>query len=119
MVNGGRVTGCAHGRVVARVNPNNRLAPGRVSGRTIPMTSVTVPVDDRWLASAGCNPAELQRELTLILAAKLFELRKLTLGQAAEMAGLPVWSFMEALSRLGVSVINLTDEQLTHELGQA
>lgn len=119
MVNGGRVTGCAHGRVVARVNPNNRLAPGRVSGKKIPMTSVTVPVDDRWLASAGCNPAELQHELTLILAAKLFELRKLTLGQAAEMAGLPVWSFMEALSRLGVSVINLTDEQLTHELAQA
>lgn len=111
--------GGGHGPVVARVNPNNRLAPGRVSGRTFPITSVTVPVDDRWLASAGLNPAGIQHELTLILAAKLFELRKLTLGQAAEMAGLPVWSFMEALSRLGVSVINLTDEQLAHELRQA
>jgi hypothetical protein len=52
--------GGGHGRVVARVNPNNQLAPGRVSGRTFPMTSVTVPVDDRWLASAGLNPAEIQ-----------------------------------------------------------
>lgn len=83
------------------------------------MTTVEVPVDERWLAAAGLNPAELQHELRLILAAKLFELRRLTLGQAAEMAGLPVWSFMEALSRLGVSVINLTDEQLAHEFSQA
>lgn len=83
------------------------------------MTTVEVPVDERWLAAAGLNPAEAQHELRLILAAKLFELRRLTLGQAAEMAGLPVWSFMEALSRLGVSVINLTDEQLAHEFSQA
>lgn len=83
------------------------------------MTTVEVPVDERWLVSAGLNPAEVQHELRLILAAKLFELRRLTLAQAAEMAGLPVWNFMESLSRLGVSVINLTPEQLAHELGQA
>ena len=82
------------------------------------MTTVEVPVDERWLAAAGLNPAEVQHELRLILAAKLFELRRLTLGQAAEMAGLPVWSFMEALSRLGVSVINPPDEQLAHEFLQ-
>ncbi len=83
------------------------------------MTTVEVPVDERWLLSAGLNPAEVQHEFRLILAAKLFELRRLTLGQAAEMAGMPVWNFMEALSRLGVSVINLTNEQLAHELRQA
>jgi predicted HTH domain antitoxin len=38
--------------------------------------------------------AEAQHEFRLILAAKLFELRRLTLGQAAEMAGLPVWTFI-------------------------
>jgi len=79
------------------------------------MTTVEVPVDERWLASTGLNPSEAQHEFRLILAAKLFELRRLTMGQAAEMAGLPVGSFMEALSRLRVSVINLTDEQLAHE----
>ena len=83
------------------------------------MTIVEVPVDERWLANSGLNPAEAQHEFRLILAAKLFELRRLTLGQAAEMAGLPVWSFMEALARLGVSVINLTDEQLARELDPA
>jgi predicted HTH domain antitoxin len=83
------------------------------------MTTVEVPVDERWLASTGLNPSEAQHEFRLILAAKLFELRRLTMGQAAEMAGLPVGSFMEALSRLRVSVINLTDEQLAHEFKPA
>lgn len=83
------------------------------------MTTVEVPVDERWLVASGLNPAEAQHELKLILAAKLFELRRLTLGQAAEMAGLPVWNFMESLSRLGVSVINLSNEQLANELQQA
>jgi predicted HTH domain antitoxin len=83
------------------------------------MTTVEVPVDERWLASTGLNPSEAQHEFRLILAAKLFELRRLTMGQAAEMAGLPVGSFMEALSRLRVSVINLTDEQLAHEFKSA
>jgi predicted HTH domain antitoxin len=83
------------------------------------MTMVHVPIDERWLAATGLNPAEVEHEFRLLLATKLFELRRLTLGQAAEMAGLPAWSFMETLSRLGVSVVNLTDEQLAHEFDQA
>jgi len=83
------------------------------------MTTVEVPVDERWLANSGLNKGEVQHEFRLILASKLFELRRLTLGQAAEMAGLPVWSFMEALSRSVVSVMNLTDEQLAHDLESA
>jgi len=83
------------------------------------MTTVQVTVDERWLATVGMNPAEVQHELRLVLAAKLFELRRLTLAQAAEMAGLPVLSFMESLSRLAVSVVNLTSEQLAHDLRQA
>ncbi|HLB32679.1 MAG TPA: UPF0175 family protein [Chthoniobacterales bacterium] len=58
----------------------------------------------------------MQQDLKEILAAKLFELGRLTLAQAALLAGLPVWTFMETLSRLKVSVINLTSEQLADEL---
>jgi predicted HTH domain antitoxin len=52
------------------------------------------------------------------LAAKLFDPGRLTLAQAAEFAGLPVWTFMETLSRLKVPVINLTDEQLENEFAR-
>lgn len=95
------------------------LAPGISRVRSLLPTTVELPVVERWLANTGLSRAEAQHEFRLILAAKLFELRRLTLGQAAEMAGLPVWTFMEALSQLGVSVINLTDEQLAHDLRQA
>lgn len=43
------------------------------------MTTVEVPLDERWLDAAGLNPAEAQHESRLILAVKLFELRRLTL----------------------------------------
>ena len=83
------------------------------------MTLLELPVDDRWLVSTGRGPEEMRQELKEVLAAKLFELGRLTLGQAAAFAGLPVWTFMEVLSRLKVSVINLDDEQLADEFPRA
>lgn len=83
------------------------------------MTTLQLPVDDRWLLRAGQTAAELTRDLRELLAAKLFEVGRLTLGQAAELAGQPVWLFMETLSRLAVSVINLDDEQLQDDLSEA
>jgi len=52
-----------------------------------------------------------------ILAARLFELRRVTLAQAAAMADLNVWEFLEHLSREGKSVINLTPEELVEDDG--
>lgn len=75
-----------------------------------------VPVDEKWLAASGLSEAEAERELRLVLASKLYEMGRLTLGQAAEMAGLSRWSFLEALPRLGASINNLSDEQLRDEL---
>jgi predicted HTH domain antitoxin len=62
---------------------------------------------------------ELAGELREFLAAKLYESGRLTLGQAAEMAGQPVWSFMETISRMGVSVINMDIDMLKHDLAAA
>lgn len=83
------------------------------------MTILEVPVDDRWLLSTGMTPAEAKQELRVILSAKLYELSKVTLAQGAEIAGLPVVAYVEALSRLGVSVINYSPEELADELRRA
>jgi predicted HTH domain antitoxin len=80
------------------------------------MMTLQIPVDDRWLLRAGLSVFELANELREFLAAKLFESGRLTLGQAAEVASLPVWTFMEVLSRLGVSVINMDSEMLKDDL---
>jgi|UniRef100_UPI003784A155 predicted HTH domain antitoxin len=83
------------------------------------MTMLQIPVDDRWLLRAGMTVAELAGELRVFLAAKLYESSRLTLGQAAEMAGQPVWTFMESISRLGVSVINMDLDMLKNDIARA
>ena len=80
------------------------------------MTILEVPINDQWLAGSFANQNDLRRDLQQILAAKLYELGRVTLGQGAEMAGLSVWNFMDALSKLGVSVINQRAEDFRAEL---
>lgn len=60
-----------------------------------------------------------ERELVLILATKLYEKGKLSLGQAAELAGLSKRAFMEILGDYGVSVFNYPAEDLEADLENA
>jgi predicted HTH domain antitoxin len=80
------------------------------------MTMVQIPVDEKLLASAGVDPAHAGEEFRLLAAVKLFELRRITLGQGAELAALSLWGFIDALRRFGVSWSNLTDEQIEHDI---
>ncbi len=75
-----------------------------------------IPVDEELLASAGVDPARAGEEFRLLAAAKLFELRRVSLGQASRLAGMTLWDFTEALQQLGVSWSNLTDEQVGHDI---
>lgn len=56
-------------------------------------------------------------EARLLLAIKLYELSKATLGEAAVVAGCSKRSFMEALGRLQIPVFNQTPGELRAELG--
>lgn len=60
-----------------------------------------------------------ERELVLILAAKLYERGKLSLGQAAELAGLSKRAFMEILGDYGVSIFNYSPDDLAGDLENA
>ncbi len=83
------------------------------------MTLVQIPVDENLLASAGLDPAHAGEEFRLLAAAKLFELRRISLGQAARLAGLSLWNFIDALRALGVSWSNLTDKQIEDDIRSA
>ena len=56
-------------------------------------------------------------EAKLLLAMKLFELQKITLGQAAKMAGFSKRAFMEILGNYQVPVFNYSPQELQEELG--
>ena len=60
-----------------------------------------------------------ERELVLILATKLYEQGKLSLGQSAELAGLSKRAFMEILGDYGVSVFNYPADDLENDLENA
>ena len=60
-----------------------------------------------------------KQEALLMLASKLYERGKLSLGQAAELAGLSKRVFMELLGRYGVSVFNYPSDELTQDIANA
>lgn len=59
------------------------------------------------------------REAKMALASKLYELGKLTLGQAAELTGYSKETFMELLADYGVSLFNYPPEELDDDMKNA
>lgn len=55
-------------------------------------------------------------EARLLLMVKLFETGKISLGQAAKMAGYSKPTFIELLGKLGVPVIDYPPEELEQEM---
>ena len=54
-------------------------------------------------------------EIVRFLAAKLYESQKLSLAQAAEMAGMKKWDFAEILINYNVSYFQYTCEEVINE----
>jgi len=62
-------------------------------------------------------PAEIEpEEATLLLAVKLWEVGRLSSGQAAELAGCSKRNFLEALGKYDVPVFNYPAEDLENEV---
>lgn len=55
-------------------------------------------------------------EVKTILAVKLYELEKISLGQAAKIAGFSKRAFMEILGKYKVPIFNYSPEELREEL---
>ena len=59
------------------------------------------------------------KDILIMLAAQLYELGKLSLGQAAEMAKLTKRAFAEILGQYGVSLFNYPASDLTRDIQNA
>jgi predicted HTH domain antitoxin len=59
------------------------------------------------------------KEARMALASKLYELGKLTLGQAADMVGYSKETFMELLADYGVSFFNYSADELDEDIKNA
>lgn len=59
------------------------------------------------------------REAAMLLATKLYEQGKLSLGQAAELAGYSKRTFMKLLSRYSVPVFNYNPNEIANDIKNA
>jgi predicted HTH domain antitoxin len=79
------------------------------------MHLLPVPHFEDLLLASGRSVNEMERELRLLLAMKLFELKRVSIGQAADIAGMGKLAFMDELGRMGVAIINFDTDQLAGE----
>ena len=71
---------------------------------------LTIEYGDDVLFSSGLTRHEFDQEARFVLAAKLYELGRLSSGQAAKLCGKGRVDFLLSLPRIGVSISNLQPE---------
>lgn len=59
------------------------------------------------------------KEVLMLVASKLYEQGKLSLGQAADVAGLTKRTFAEILNKYNVSIFNFPASDLGHDVAGA
>lgn len=80
------------------------------------MSQITIDYPEALELAVQTTPEELQAQIRLMAALKMFELGKLSSGKAAELAGLSRVEFLEACGRYRVPVFNYAPEGLAAEL---
>lgn len=69
------------------------------------------------LLKVDLPPTLTTEEAKTLLAVKLFEVGKITIGQATKMSGFSKRAFLEILDRYKVPIFNYSAEDLREELG--
>jgi predicted HTH domain antitoxin len=81
--------------------------------------TIAILIPDEVAELLAQDEANLQRELSLLLAVKLYELGRISAGAAAQLAGLSRPEFLAHLSACHVSPINLDEEAIEQEITAA
>ena len=80
------------------------------------MKNLTIPVPDHLDLILGADSQEKVTELArLLLAIKLFEVGRLTSGQAAQIAGLSRRRFLLEIPRYGIPSVSWDEEEIEAE----
>ncbi|MBC7816508.1 MAG: UPF0175 family protein [Planctomycetaceae bacterium] len=79
------------------------------------MCEITMTIPDESLAALAESPEEASAELRMLAAVKLFELKELSSGAAARLAGVSRVEFLTRLTEYGVPVFDMSEEELEQE----
>ena len=71
------------------------------------------------LSVAGYDGEKLTEEVKQLLAVTFFQRNVLSLGQAAQLAEMHLWDFIQFLSQQGIPIAEYDDEEIQQELESA
>ncbi|MBI1295365.1 UPF0175 family protein [bacterium] len=80
------------------------------------MTHLQLDLPEGFELAVNLTTAELESQVRLMAALKMFELGKLSSGKAAELAGVSRIEFLDLCGRYQVPVIQYDEDDLTREL---
>jgi predicted HTH domain antitoxin len=81
-----------------------------------PMRTVTLNYPDDLEDAVRLSPEELDAQIRLMAALKMFELGKISSGTAAKLAGISRIEFFEMCGRYRVSIFNYPADEIEAEL---
>ena len=81
--------------------------------------TLIIEYDEDVLLNLSVSPEQFAAEAKFLLAAKLYELGRLSSGQAAKLAGQERVEFLYALRSISLPMSNLTADELETELNFA
>lgn len=79
------------------------------------MQPLTIEIPAEVLLSTGQSREEFIKEAKTLLAAKLFELGRLSSGKAAQLCDLGRVDFLLTVSRMGIPVADLDEDEMQRE----
>lgn len=90
-------------------------AKSKAASMTINMVHLTIDLPEGALASLRQDAAGFAAEMRLAAAAKWYEMRIISQGRAAEIAGLSRREFIDALARFNISPFQYSPEDVVAE----
>jgi predicted HTH domain antitoxin len=83
------------------------------------MIHLTIEMPEGALAALRQDPATFTRELRLAAAVKWYEMRRISQGKAAEIAGLSRSEFIAALGQFGVTPFQYDADEIIEDAERA
>jgi hypothetical protein len=81
------------------------------------MYQLTLNISEETAQVLKVKPEQLEGEVLLAAAMKLYEIRKTSSGAAANLAGIPKVVFLSKLAEYAISTFKLTEAELIKDLG--
>ena len=83
------------------------------------MSQVTLSIPDDVLLALNATPDALASRIRFAASVKMYEMGQLSLGSAAQLAGVPRPYFLSRLAEFGVDTFDLDAEEVAHDFRNA